>query len=196
MATNTTGQTAAPQSQAGAMPVMGHGIQVPIVNPAIDHSGRVATPEWMIAIDDLLSSTVEGFDKACELLGWYAEAGRITTGNTANQLFTTATVQHSNVVIVIPNGIFGPTIEVKMNTGANLALIKISRIANITDQRVPLQEIEYTNCKIETIQQQLDRLVVTFRPETRQNTVYKYKQDGSKEGQAVSKYDYTTAKGE
>lgn len=185
-----------PTGQSTITSVMGHDMDVPTVSPSIQHDGRVSTPEWMIAIDDLLSSSVDGFDTASELLGWYAEAGRITAGNTANQLFTTATVQHSNVVIIIPNGIFGPTLEVKMNTGANIALIKISRIANITDQKVPLQEIEFANCKIETIQQQLDKLYITFRPETKQNTVYQYDQTGAKKGQAVSKYDYTTAKGE
>lgn len=182
--------------QEGLTNVQGHGFAIPTVSPEIKHSNKVTTPEWMVAIDDLLSSTIDGFDKACELFGWHAEQARITTGSTANQLFTTATVQHSNVSIIIPMGIFVPTLETKMTTGANLASIKISRIANITDQKVPLQEIEYTNCKIDAIQQQLDRVVISFRPETRTNTVYKYKQDGSKEGQAVSKYDYTTAKGE
>jgi hypothetical protein len=66
----------------------------------------------------------------------------------------------------------------------------------MTDLKVSLQEIEYTNCLIDSMEQQLDNIVISFRPETRQNTIFKYKQDGSKEGQAVSKFDYTTGAGE
>lgn len=169
---------------------------IPMVDPGIRHTGNVTTPEWMIQIDDLLSSTIENFEGFSELYGWYAEQGRLTKGRTANQLFSTAAVQHSNVLIVLPAGIFIPTLETKMNSGANIALIKIVRLANVGDLKVSLQEIEYTNCKIDSMQQQLDEIIISFRPETRQNTIIKYKQDGSKEGQAVSKFDYTTGAGE
>lgn len=169
---------------------------IPMVDPNIRHTGRVTTPEWMIQIDDLLSSTIENFEDYGELYGWYAEQARLTQGNTGSQLITTAAAQHSNVLIVLPAGIFIPTLETKMNTGANIALIKIVRLANVGDLKVSLQEIEFTNCKIETMQQQLDEIIISFRPESRQNTIIKYKQDGSKEGQAVSKFDYTTSTGE
>jgi hypothetical protein len=169
---------------------------IPMVDPSIRHTNSVTTPEWMISIDDLLSSTIEGFEDCSELYGWFAEQGRLTKGRSGNQLFSTAAVQHSNVLIVLPAGIFIPTLETKMNTGSNLALIKIVRLANMTDLKVSLQEIEYTNCLIDSMEQQLDNIVISFRPETRQNTIFKYKQDGSKEGQAVSKFDYTTGAGE
>ncbi len=172
----------------------GHDIHIPTVDPKIAHKGSVTTPEWMISIDDLLSSTIEDYEQYCELLGWYAEQARITKGNTANQLFASATVQHSNIIVIVPNGTFGPTLENKMNTGSNLSEVTISRLANMGEMKVLLQEIKFTNCKIETIQQQLDKLVLTLRPETRENTVYQYDQSGQKEGQTVSKFDYTTSK--
>lgn len=172
------------------------GTLIPAVDPNIKHTNNVSTPEWMIQIDDLLSSTIENFEGFADLLGWHAEQARLTKGRTANQLFSTAAVQHSNVLIVLPAGIYIPTLETKMNSGANIALIKIVRLANIGDLKVSLQEIEYTNCKIDSMEQHLDEIVISFRPETRQNTIFKYKQDGTKEGQAVSKYDYTTGAGE
>jgi hypothetical protein len=185
-----------PGPQQGYIPVNGHNIAVPVSNPNINHQNRVKTPEWMISIDDLMNSTIENFEDHAELFGWYAEQSRITEGSAANNLFSTATVQHSNVIIVIPNNIYGPTLEFKMNSGANIAKIHIVRLSNVGDLKVPLQEINYTNCRVESIQQELDKLIISFRPETRENTVIKYKQDGSKEGQAVTKFDYTKGSGE
>ena len=169
---------------------------IPMVDSDIRQMNHITTPEWMIQIDDLLSSTIEKFEKFSELYGWSAEQGRLTKGHTSNNLFSTAAVQHSNVRIVLSAGIFIPTLDTKMNTGANISLIKIVRLANVGDMKVSLQEIEYKNCKIESMEQQLDHLIISFRPETRQNKIIKYKQDGSKEGQAVSKFDYTKGTGE
>ncbi len=176
--------------------VNGHAITIPTVDPNIGHQNRISTPTWMILIDDLMSSSIENFEDHAELYGWYAEQARITEGSGANNLFSTSAVQHSNVVVVIPNNIYGPTLEFKMNSGANIAKIHIVRLGNYGDLKLSMQEITYTNCRIESMQQELDRLILTFRPETRENKVIKYKQDGTKEGQAVTKYDYTTGAGE
>lgn len=191
-------------SQYGGDSVIGTGMTVPVHSPSIQHTSHVALPEWMVMIDDLLSSTVDGapdgtdadLTQCCELLGWYSEQARLTKGNTANQLFSTAAVQHSSVLIAIPIGDYVASLENKMNSGANIAAIKLIRLANITDLKVPLQHIIYTNCRIESTQQQLDRFVLSFRPETRQNTIVQYNQDGTKKGNNVSYFDYTTGKNE
>jgi len=169
---------------------------IPTVNPNIRHTNNVSVPEWMIKIDDLLSSTITNLEAYSELLGWHAEQARLTKGRVGGQLFSTAAVQHSNVLIVMPAGIYIPTLETKMNTGANIGLIKIVRLANIGNLKVSLQEIEFTNCKIDSMEQQLDEIIISFRPAARKNTIIQYKQDGSKKGQAVSKFDYTTGAGE
>lgn len=167
-------------------------LSIPMVNNQIHHNNRVTTPEWMIQMDSFLSSSVEGFDNFAELYGWSAEQARLTKGNTADQFFSTASVQHSNIIVVLPAGIYIPTLETKMNMGSNIALIKIVRLSNNGDTKQSNQEIEFTNCKIESMRQELDKIIVSFRPETRQNKIIQYGQDGSKMGQAVTKYDYTT----
>lgn len=169
-------------------------INIPVVDPKIQHTNSITTPEWMISIDNLLSSNVDGYETYAELFGWFAEQARLTKGSTASQLFSTAAVQHSNVLIVIPNGMYLPQMEVVMNSGANISTVKIVRLANITDLKVPLQEVEYTNCKIDSIQQQLDEIIISIRPETRMNTVIQYGQDGGKLGQNVSYFDYVSGK--
>jgi type VI protein secretion system component Hcp len=185
-----------PFAQYHQSSIQGHPITVPVVDPQIVHQNRIVTPEWMILIDDLMSSSIENFEDYGELYGWYAEQARVTEGSTANNLFSTSTVQHSNVVIVIPNNVYGPTLEFKMASGSKLSKIKIVRLSNMKNLKVAIQVVTFANCRIESIQQQLDRLVVSFRPEKRENKVFKWKQDGKKEGQAVTKFDYTKGTGE
>lgn len=182
-------------TQYGTIPLAGEaGITIPVVDPHIKHTNSVTTPEWMISIDKFLSSSIEGYEDYTELYGWVAEQARLTKGSTATQLFSTAAVQHSNILIVIPNGLYLPLLETAMNAGSNLARVKIVRLANITDLKVPIQEVEYMNCKIDSIQQKLDEIILSIRPETRMNTVVQYAQDGSKLGQNVSFFDYVTGK--
>ena len=38
----------------------------------------VKSPEWMIQIDDVLSSFVVGFEDHAELYGWYGKSSRYT----------------------------------------------------------------------------------------------------------------------
>lgn len=152
---------------------------------------KVSTPEWMIQMDDILKSSVDGLEDHCELFGFGCESGRATTGTSGNELFTSAAIKHSDVSIIIPNGSYGPVLENKMNTGATLVLIKIIRLAHLTDMKKSLQEIEFGNCKIQNIRQELDRLIVTFRIETRKNTNFEYDQAGESKGQNVTNIDYT-----
>lgn len=180
------------KGQSSGQPLTVDSKNIPMVNQSIHHEGRVTTPEWMISIDDLLSSSIENFETFSELYGWFAEQARLTKGYTSDQFFSTASVQHSNVIIVLPAGIYIPTLESKMNMGANIALIKIVRLSNNGDVKQSNQEIEFTNCKIESMRQELDNIIISFRPETRQNTIIQYGQDGTKLGQAVTKFDYTT----
>ena len=190
------------QDSVGQMTGAGFGIGIPQHSPQIVHTSHVSTPEWMVMIDDLLSSTIDGapdgtdadLTQCVELLGWYSEQARLTKGNTANQLFSTSAVQHSSVLIAIPIGDYVASLETKMYSGSNIAAIKLIRLANITDLKVAIQYITYTNCRIESTQQQLDKFILSFRPETRQNTIVQYNQDGTAKGNNVSYFDYTTGK--
>lgn len=183
------------REQYGLKNLANKNLSIPFVDPRIKHTNNVSTPEWMILMDTYLSSTIKKYEFFAELYGWHAEQSRLTKGRTANQFFSTATVQHSNVLVVLPAGIYIPTLETKMTSGANILGIVIVRPGNMGNTNVKLQTIAYTNCKIESLQQQLDEVIISFRPESKLNTIYKYNQTGRLEGQSVSFFDYTTANG-
>lgn len=75
----------------------------------------VRSPEWIIKIDKLLSSNLTGFEDYSELFGWNEESSRFTPGNLSNQLMSSATLKHSGLMILIPNGGHSAHIELKMN---------------------------------------------------------------------------------
>ncbi|MDR0631110.1 MAG: hypothetical protein LBF66_00870 [Holosporales bacterium] len=150
----------------------------------------VRSPEWMIKIDDLLSSNLSGFEDYSEIFGWNEESSRFTPGNLSNQLLGSATLKHSGLTVLISNGGHSAQIELKMNRGIPLDLIEIVRLGNIQDSKVKLQILEYHTCWIQSFQQQLDRVIVTVSISIKKNTVYVFDNSGANTGQMVSEVNY------
>ncbi len=168
--------------------------RIPIVDSDMGYNESISVPEWMIQVDDILSSSIKNFENFSELYGWYSDRSRLTKGRTANNLFSTSAIQHSNVLAVLPAGIYFPTLENKMNRGTNISFVLLVRLTNVGQTREIQQIILYTDCKIESIQQQLDEIIVSFRPESCTNIIFKYTQQAVLEGQSVSFYDYVKGK--
>ena len=192
MATNGASGPGLPgstSSQYGAQSFGSHTVQQADHN--IGFLGNVKTAEWMLKIDDILSSTVSEYEDYAECFGWFAEQSRVTSGSTSNQLITSSTVQHSNVIVMIPTGIYDPVLEKNMNSGVNMQEMTIVRLAHVGEERKPLQTLKFTNVKMETKRQEHDFLILSFRIETRENTNFQYDQDGTPKGQSVTFFDYT-----
>jgi hypothetical protein len=167
-------------------------IRVPIIkdNDEQDESG-VKSPEWMVKIDDFLTSNIDGFNDHTELYGWYAQSSRHSTGKSGSSIPLSATLKHSDLIVVIPNGAFAVQLEMRMNTGTPLSSVCITRLGNIKVSKVKLQTIEFAKCTIKSFQQELDRLVLHLTVTTKTNTVFVFGDDGSPKGQNVSRVDYS-----
>jgi hypothetical protein len=151
----------------------------------------VKSPEWMIKIDELTTSNVDGFNGYTELFGWHGESSRFTTGDISNSLFTSATLKHSDLVVLMSNGGYATTLETNMNTGIPINSLTIVRLGNIKATKVIIQQIDYTNCFIQTFQQQLDRIILRLTITTKTNTIFVYDNTGQNQGQMVSTVDYS-----
>ncbi len=156
-----------------------------------DNTGGVKSPEWMVQMDDILASDVDDYNDYAELFGWYAESSRFTTGDISNSLFTSATLKHSDLVVLLPNGGFSAILETRMNTGTPVDQLTIVRLGNIKAMKVELQTIVYSNCRIQSFQQQLDRLILQMSVTSKVNTIFVYDNDGQSQGQVVSSVDYS-----
>lgn len=173
-------------------------VRIPIVeatsaasSPDAQYASSVQSPEWMIQMDSFLSSNVNGYADHCELFGWYGESSRFTTGDLSSSLFTSATLRHTDLIIVIPNGGYATTLEALMNTGTAIQKVTIIRLGTIEMQTVPLQTLVYTTCRVQRFNQQLDQLIVEMSIMTKENTVFVYAQDGTRQGKMVTQVDYS-----
>lgn len=164
---------------------------VPTIDSANDPINSVKSPEWMVKIGVLTSSTIVGFLDYAPLFGWYGEASRITAGDVGGPLQTTAKLKHSDLVLILGNGGFATSLESSMNKGYPIDSVKIVRLGNIQGTTVKLQTTEYGNCMIQSFQQQLDRLVLHLSVTTKTNTVLVYNNLGVCAGQMVSSVDYS-----
>jgi hypothetical protein len=154
----------------------------------------VRSPEWIIKIDNLLSSNLAEFERYAELFGWDEESSRFTPGNLSNQLLSSASLKHSGLTILIANGGHSPNIELKMNRGIPINLIEIIRLGNINDVKIKLQVLEYKTCWVQSFQQELDRVIITLSISKKKNTMYVYDKNGGNRGQMVSEVDYVLGK--
>ena len=74
--------------------------------------------------------------------------------------------------------------------GYSFTHLQIVRLGNIKSTKVKLQVVDFTLCRIQSFQQQLDRLIVSLSISSKTNTVYVYDINGTNKGQMVSRVDY------
>ncbi len=169
-------------------------VQIPTTDTSIPGDTEnigVKSPEWMIKMDKILESKVADFEDYAELFGWFAQSARYTSSDIGNNLFTSATLRHSDVRIIIPNGGYAAKLENKMNLGEDIDEMIIVRLGNIKAVKIPLQIITYEVCRIQSFQQELDRLILSLNITKKQNVVFSYGQDGDPLGQTASEVDYS-----
>lgn len=166
-------------------------VQVPITEDPATEIQSVRSPEWMVKLDDIVFSSITGFEDHCELYGWYAEAGRFTSGDVANQLFTSATLRHSDVIIIIPGGGYAAQLQTQMNMGRMIGQMTIVHLGNVEQSKVKLQEIVHDQCRIQNYQQQLDRLVLHIQVTAKTDTHFVYDRAGQIKGQMVTSVNYS-----
>ncbi len=169
----------------------GDRVSIPLIDLKLRLENQITTPEWMVSIGELLTSTIKGYEFYTELFGWHSEHSRETRGTVSGDLVSSAAVKQSDVIIIIPMGVYIPVLDNMMINGKVLESVAIVRLANNEDKKVPIQTIEFTDCQVCKIEQRLDDAVITFRPVKRTNTIIQYGQNGLKLGQTVSEFDYS-----
>jgi hypothetical protein len=163
---------------------------VPVVERQEEGNNSTARiPEWLIKVEEYTESTFKGYEKYCELFGWYGEASRKINGSSAGMLSPSASLNHSEVVIIIPVFGFLAELETKMNKGMPLKMVEIVRIGT----QGKMQSLQFLMCTINSIQQELDRAVVKMSIMTKIDEITVYDvATGMSKGQKVSRTEYAT----
>jgi hypothetical protein len=123
-----------------------------------DDSG-VRTREWTLTMDSLFLPTT-----FIELFGWYAESERETGTDVGNQLFTSSSIKHSELVVVIPCGKHLANLENMLASGELMSNVVITRFIRIgLFVELPIQINTFKDCYVTMVQQYLDYLIVHLR---------------------------------
>lgn len=165
---------------------------VPIIRPS-----GTASPEFMVKMDDILSSTISYKDgKWAELLWFHSVEERITAGHSGGDLKGTSTIVHSLLVLHLLADNWTPVLRQKMRSGDNIKEIDIVRLMNLGGDNInkETQKTKFTDSKIDRIEEFPDRIIVSVRVKTRRDVVREVGQDSEDKGHKASDWDYATAK--
>lgn len=133
--------------------------------------------EWTISVDTFFLPKL-----STELFGWYCESEKDTGGQTGNALFTSGTIKHSELIIVISNGLHLVNFENNLDHGKVVKLIIITKFVLINDKKLPMQINTFENSYVTSVQQHLDDLIVKFRIAKKQVSCIVYSQKGTVRG--------------
>lgn len=122
------------------------------------------------------------FGKTLELYGWYAESARETGTEIGNQLFTDSCIQHSELVVVIPNGVHLATLEGVLALGQCIDNVIITRHARINSVLLPIQINTFGDCILTGVQQYFDTIIVRMRIYTKNVVCTAFDQQGKPMG--------------
>ena len=92
---------------------------------------EIKTPDCLVDLDGLFSSTVKGFEKFGILFKIEHETSREVSGDVSGTLDSRAEVKASPVKIWIKSGTYDPTIEQHMNEGKPFKTMTIRKLSNV-----------------------------------------------------------------
>ncbi|MDR1597551.1 MAG: hypothetical protein LBR89_01285, partial [Holosporales bacterium] len=152
----------------------------------------VRVPDWMVCIDTCPGeSTLSGFEDYIELFGWYCESSRHVKGDSSNNLRTSGTLWHSDVYLVMQNGVHNHKINTWIADGTIISAVVIERLVRMNSVVETTQDILFTACHWSGMFSYLDWSIARFTACSRINTVYGFDQEsGSPTGNASCHTDY------
>jgi hypothetical protein len=169
-------------------------VSVPVVNQDSQVPAYSRSPEWLIMLDDLTdkASNVKGKEGYVEVFGWTGAMSRSSSPNIGGEHYSTATLIHTDLVVVMPMGSYVTKLNQTMANGVVVKNVTLERLGNIGEVLQVIQSILFETCRIQSVQQQIDKVVVTIQVQKRTDTINVYNQDGTSAGQTVSTIDFQT----
>lgn len=163
----------------------------------------IKTPDSLVDLDGLFSSSVKGFEKYGILFKIEHETSREVSGDVSGTLDSRAEVKASPVKIWIKSGTYDPTIEQHMNEGKPFKKMVVLKLINANGANQVKSTLTFENVMITRVQPDLTIpyrgndvdgiMCVEVRFSKRKNEVAEFVQDGTKKGQNVAGWDYGAA---
>jgi hypothetical protein len=159
-------------------------------NPPI---GSVTT-SFLVKMDDMLTSTVDGCEDFAPLLWFTSTEERVSSGKSAGDFKASATLVHSLLELHIPTDSYMPTLRQALRDNTNIKEVYVSRGGNLNgDVNQELYWSKFKDCKIEAIEEFPDKLVLRIRIFGRSDMAIAVDTTGTAgAGNTASGWDYST----
>jgi hypothetical protein len=173
-------------------------LKIPTIFPTDEEPSSAVvsrSPEWMISIDKLCNSTVEGYLEYIDLFGWFSESTHFISGDLAGSMFSSGSIKNSGLIFIIPNGEHGPKIEQQLYSGKLVESLIIVRLGWTEKKNEILQKVTFGGVRFIRFQQNVQYLVVHAQITSKENDIQIFKQkDGSASGHKISSVEYDSNK--
>jgi hypothetical protein len=182
------------------------GLKIAVI-PAMNHNETdegtdVRRSEWTFSFVEFSSgllaiaeSAIMSFlnpGSSMEIFGWHAETTRETGADVGHQLFTSASIRHSELTIVaLVNQTFA-SFENKMATGTPIKTALIIRTTRMFGLPIdtPIQINTFNDCYITSVQQYLDYMIIKMRISSKSVKCIAFRQDGFPMGIGFFEVDF------
>ncbi|GHS96489.1 hypothetical protein AGMMS50296_2680 [Alphaproteobacteria bacterium] len=156
-----------------------------------DNTTTVQTPEWMVSLDDLCKSTIEGYKKYTNLYGYFSESSRYIAPDLSENLFMSSAIKAAELLLILPHGEHGPKIDWKVFDGTIIKKATIVRIGTTEGTVVPLQILTFETVRFTGIELNIRYIAVSAQFAKKTNDIQVFKQsDGKAEGHKISSVDF------
>ena len=166
-----------------------------------DTDSGTYSPTWMIRMDEIFSSTIEvqdddAKDKFTTCFGFKMAAKRQVSGYRLTQNYSNSRVHHSRIWFIAPLDKSTPSLFIKLHDGTIIKKTTIVRMMNIGAEFNKLAwKATFDSSHLEHVEIIRDYVLIALSVSAGEQKIFKYKVDGTLEGQAVSSYDYATNTG-
>lgn len=164
------------------------------------------SPEWVVSIRGKTGTNltkgnfpVDTEDNFIALYGWTSESSRWVSSDVSGTLLTSGSVQHSDLILLIPPGSHGPKIESWLYQGKIVESLIIKRLGwsmndNDSEPRV-LQTIKFLKVRLLGFQMTVRYYIVRCQVTEKQNDITVLNQvDGLPKGHNATSVNYSTSK--
>ena len=157
------------------------------------HMGSVTT-SFLVQLDDMLSSTVDGYESSAPLLWFTSTEERVSSGKSSGDFKASATLAHSLLELHIPTDSYMPTLRQSLRDNSNIAEATIRRVGHTDGStNTELYSSTFGDCKLEAIEEYPDKLVLRVRIFTRSDEAISVDTTGAGgDANTASSWDYST----
>lgn len=153
------------------------------------HANKVKanTPKYIIVSKGIFSDVIKGHKDAGPCYAFKSSIYRIKedNDNEHSRLISSGKIVQKDVIVCVPTGLWGASIQAHMDQCITAKEITIIRSELEDTSENVIQETTFTNCKIMTYDQIDDKIVFSFNYESKTDDFTDYTKDGLKKGHAA-----------